>query len=250
MIKILQDLLGKTDIDDRMIEFINKKKGELDENIRTRLTERYGETNIKGVGGDMADGNKKSVFDSILGDSDAPNTGLGEPPIAEETPPAPVEEITEPDPELIWSREEAKKDIAPEVLDYVEDRLLPETRKYKIPDSLAASQWAIEGGRDMAEERPNPFGLMRDGEVLNYGSFEQNVKAYYQTIEGIVSTNLGISREEFNIEDYTADELLYYLQFQEDGTEGKQRYEAHKADPGTYIEMNKNMSEWRYYSSL
>lgn len=143
-----------------------------------------------------------------------------------------------------WSQEQAGAEVNPNVANYIEGTLLPVTRKFGIPDVLASSQWAIEGGRN---PKNNPFGLVRNGEVLNYGSLEDNVRAYDETLRDIISTNMGINPASFKYDDYTPDTLLYYLQFQSNGQPGIKRYEAHMPNPQYYIDMNHAMPEWRKY---
>lgn len=143
-----------------------------------------------------------------------------------------------------WSEEQRKSDIRPDVASYADNTLVPAAQSRGIPPALLVSQWAVEGGRNIKD---NPFGLMRNGEVLNYGSLDDNIRAYDETLRDIISTNLGVSKDEFKYEDYTPEQLLFFMQFQADGTPGKKRYEAHMEDPADYINMITNMPEWRYY---
>jgi hypothetical protein len=146
-----------------------------------------------------------------------------------------------------WSKEEVKKNIRPDVQNYLDNKLLPLTREYGIPDSLAATQWALESGRDINEEKPNPFGLMRNGALLNYGGLGENVRAYAETIRNIVGTNMHVNPEELNMNNLNADTILYYLQHDLNGGPGKLRYEAHMENPKNYMDLSRSLAEWRYY---
>ena len=169
-----------------------------------------------------------------------------------------MEEITEPeadDPYGEWREEQRNTtEVRPDVLDFLDNKWLPLTSESKIPNQLSAAQWAIEGGRNT--EIDNPAGLKRGGEVLDYGDLADNAEAYTDTVIDIAATNMGIPLEEFNIEDYDVEEILYHLQFQSNGEWGIKRYEDSlkdkdgNYDPQLYIDMVHDMPEWRYYSSL
>jgi len=64
---------------------------------------------------------------------------------------------------------------------YLDSTLLPLTRQHKVPDKLAASQAAQEGGRKL--DTTNPFGLMYKGKVMQFPNLEAGVKAYARTLE-------------------------------------------------------------------
>ena len=139
-----------------------------------------------------------------------------------------------------WTKEQLRADIRPEVADYLDNKLIPMVKE--VPPAIAASQWAIEGGRNV---KANPFGLMRNNQVLNYGDIKDNIRAYEETVKNIVSTNMG---KDVNLRDLDPETILHFLQFQANGQPGKKRYEAHMPDPQSYIDMIHAMPEWRYYS--
>ena len=272
----LDQLLNKTDVDERMAAFINNKKEALDEKLRAKLTERYGETNIKGVGGDMLDGSKESYLGNLLSDQPTSDVGLGEPPVTE-APPAPVEEITEPETVEGWMQEQSVSEADPTFIEHAENTFLPHTRNGSVPDALAASQGAIEGGRNL--EIDNPFGHKKGGEVLDYGNAEDNAKAYVQTVKNLFAYNKGLYHwvEESDVEGYKwleenidlsehdIEDVLWHLQFTnvpenyddakknpKDPVRGvpnasNKRYEGHREDPQHYIDMIHLMPEWRHY---
>jgi hypothetical protein len=216
-------------------------------------TERFFDEESERVIREMEERKRQEMGVSDVGGGTAYAQEPVQGPIQSETEPPATIESTE-DPKMTWSREEAKKEILPEVIDYAENKLFKETDKWNLPRSLSASQWGIESGRDTTDSQPNGFGLLRDGVLVNYGSFENNVRAYAQTVASIASTNMGqpidvsddAAVKEF-LGSHDAETLLYHLQLQSNGEAGIQRYEASLPTPQDYIEMNHNMPEWRYY---
>ena len=141
-----------------------------------------------------------------------------------------------------WTEEQKKAGIRQDVVSYLESSWLPLTRKFGVPDAISASQWAIESGR---QPKDNPVGLMRGGQLLDYGTLEDNARAYAETIRDIVSTNMG--KDVDDLKSLEPETILHFLQFDQSGKSGKKRYEGHMPNPQHYIDMIMAMPEWRYY---
>jgi hypothetical protein len=132
----------------------------------------------------------------------------------------------------------APSGINPEVKAYLEKEILPRTRKLNIPDALAASQWATEGGRVQGNPQNNVFGLMANDALIQYPSLDRNINDYALTIRNILAAK-GKKLENMRY----PKKILLKLQ------EGdKPRYEAHNEDPMTYVNTVMNTPEWRQYA--
>ena len=119
--------------------------------------------------------------------------------------------------------------------DFLSKEILSRTRKYNIPDALAASQWAVESGRSTSSDINNYFGL---GPHIKYNSIDDNVRDYALTLKNILAAK-GKKIENMKY----PKKILLKLQ------EGdKPRYEAHNPDPMTYVNTVMNTPEWRQYA--
>lgn len=119
--------------------------------------------------------------------------------------------------------------------DFLTKEILPRTRKYNIPDALAASQWAVESGRSTSSDINNYFGL---GPHIKYNSIDDNVRDYALTLKNILAAK-GKKLENMKY----PKKILLKLQ------EGdRPRYEAHNPDPMTYVNTVMNTPEWRQYA--
>lgn len=119
--------------------------------------------------------------------------------------------------------------------DYLEKEVLPRTRKYGIPDALAAGQWAAEG-RFVNPKNNNWFNLMYDGKVHPYQSLDNHVADYALTLKNLLK-NQGIditSKKD-------AMEILKLLQ------SGKTRFEGHQPDPQHYVNLVSSTPEFKKY---
>lgn len=143
-----------------------------------------------------------------------------------------------------WMDEQRKAPIREDVKGYLDTTLLPVTRKYGIPDFLAAAQWAVEGGR---QQKNNPFGLMFNGQLHPYQSLENAVRDYDLTLRSILADNAGISVDQFNYSDFRPDELTRLLQERANGEVSTHRYEGHSSNPRQYGPLLRSVSEWQYY---
>ena len=117
---------------------------------------------------------------------------------------------------------------------FLETQLLPITRKYGIPDKLAAAQWAIETGRNTNRADNNYFGI---GPGWKFTSIEENVKVYARSLKTI------IARKGLDFDEIKHDPYLVLVKLQE----GNYRYEGHSDKPLEYIELVSGMNEWRIY---
>jgi len=116
---------------------------------------------------------------------------------------------------------------------HILNTILPLTRECGLPDSLVASQWAVESGRAQESKINNFFAL---GPHIVYPSLERNVSDYCLTVINIARKN-GLIIDSTT----TAYEILLALQ------SGNTRYEAHNEDPMTYVWTVSNTPEWRQY---
>lgn len=165
-------------------------------------------------------------------------------------------------------------EMRPQDIKYLEETLLPLTRKYNIPDQLAASQWAIEGGRKTTGiQATNPLGLLWEGKLHPYETLENAVADYDRTLRSIFGYNKGLVEgkgvmPEIDFTQYTPEDIAWTLMFTdladrratELNAEGKPdplygdpsasgyRYEAHSEIPD-YVSLLKKTPEWKYFSN-
>lgn len=129
-----------------------------------------------------------------------------------------------------------QESLKPEYQKFLEDEIFPITRQYNIPDAVAASQWAMEGGRVTSNAQNNPWGLMSGGKILQYPSMEASTRDYALTIQNILKA------KGYDVSNTDAFSVLLALQ-QGD----KPRYEAHNEDQYQYVRNLVNTPEWRTY---
>lgn len=179
----------------------------------------------------------------------------------EEPIPGPVTEPLYPESGMAdYIRGQRASGIDPVAQQYLESTLLPLTRELGIPDAVAASQWAIEGGRN---QMANPFGLLRGGQLIPYQTLDEAVRQGYDlTLRDLVARNAGVPYEQFSYSDFTPEELIKYLQYsdlpeqqivnpQDPGygtaNAARTRYEAHSPLPFEYLDLLMSTPEWRQY---
>lgn len=119
--------------------------------------------------------------------------------------------------------------------DYIEDEVLPRTRRYGIPDALAAGQWAGEG-RFINPENNNLYNLMYDGKLHKYQNLDTNIADYALTVKNILKRQ---GKDLKDVQD--AMDVLKLLQ------SGKTRFEGHNPDPNTYIDLVSSTPEFKKY---
>jgi hypothetical protein len=130
------------------------------------------------------------------------------------------------------------QDLPPASNNYLESQVLPRTRKYGIPDALAAGQWAAEG-RFVEPQNNNWFNLMYGGKVHPYQNLDTQTADYALTINNLLKNQ---GKDLKDIKDPV--EVLRLLQ------SGKSRFEGHQADPQSYVNLVSNTPEFqRYYKS-
>lgn len=117
---------------------------------------------------------------------------------------------------------------------YVEQTILPLTRKEGLPDELVAGQWAGEG-RFVNPENNNLFNLMYGGKLHKYQNIPNNIADYALTIKNIVK---GKGKD---INKMDALEILKTLQ------EGNTRFEGHNKDPKQYVDLITSTPEYKNY---
>lgn len=188
-------------------------------------------------------------------------TSLGWTIPGNEPVPGPVAEPLYPDSGMSeYIQGQRSSGIDPAAQQYLESTLLPLTRELGIPDSVAASQWAIEGGRN---QMANPFGMLRGGELIPYQTLDEAVSQGYDlTLRDLVSRNAGVPYEDFSYSDFTPEDLIKFLQYSDQegqdvinpqdpgyGTPGvaRTRYEAHSPLPFEYLDLLTSTPEWRQY---
>lgn len=156
--------------------------------------------------------------------------------------PTPIMQQPSPDvsptPPPVYPTNTPQTDLAGEIRNFLETNIFPITRKFNIPDALAASQWATEGGRSMGNEANNLFGILDpsgSGKLVQYPSIDRNVEDYALTVNNILK-NKGIdtSTNAYNV--------LMGLQ-----TGDRPRYEAHNPNQWDYTQTVMNTPEWRTY---
>jgi hypothetical protein len=125
------------------------------------------------------------------------------------------------------------KNLSNEQRTFLENTVFPITRGRNIPDALAASQWAEEGGRRIASPINNLFGL---GPGIKYPTMEAGINAYADTLHKI------LNKKGYTVEDLgDAYQILMKLQ------EATPRYEGDNDDPYSYTHNIMNTPEWKYY---
>lgn len=117
-------------------------------------------------------------------------------------------------------------------IQWLEEKVLPITRKAGLPDALPAGQWAIEGRK----KDSSMFNLMFNGQVHTYENTENNVNDYVRTVTNILK-NKG-----YDISKMTdPKQILTALQ------EGKTRFEGHSKDPMDYVKISSDTPEYKHY---
>lgn len=193
----------------------------------------------------------ENLLRNIFGTYSVQGSGMNEPipPMKDEVVPSQVV-LQNPDTEFAdYIRSQASADAAPENIYYLVNNVLPLTRKYGIPDAVAAGQWAAEG-RFMRPSNNNYWNLMwrnspeEDLRVWPYENIENNVRDYDLTLRNLASLGLGISQDQFGYDKYAPDEIIRAIQ------SGPQRFEMHSPYPTEYIDLVLNTPEYRYFAGL
>ncbi len=127
--------------------------------------------------------------------------------------------------------------VHPDFANFVNEQLLPLTRKYGIPDAVAAAQAAHESGygSSMAGNN-NYFGLKAHSYAgfANFDSLEAAVKYYAETLAALAGNNL----ETFKNNPMG---LINAIQ------SGTSHYEGNNPDPMQYIYDTTNNPYWQAY---
>lgn len=137
---------------------------------------------------------------------------------------------------------QANSNANPSNIEYLNSVVLPLTRKYGIPDELAAGQWAAEG-RYVNPETNNFWNLMYGGQVHPYENMDNMARDYDLTLKDIMSRNMGKDKESFNYGDYDVMTLLNALQSGQSGN-----FEGHSPRPLEYVDLVSNTPEFRYFA--
>ena len=134
----------------------------------------------------------------------------------------------------------------PNSADYLETTVLPITRKYNIPDAIAAGQFAAEGrGQHKYAQNPynNPFNInavdSNPNAAYRYATPEQGVEAYADLISNKYRQAL------------ETDDLVKALEYiQNSGYAGDPQTYQQRSDNGynSYVDFIMNTPEWKYYS--
>ena len=132
--------------------------------------------------------------------------------------------------------------IHSEFADILNNRILPITRQYGIPDAMAASQAAHESGygtSDAAQKNNNFFGLMHFDKntgtrsIHYFATPEESAHFYGQTVKAIVP----------NLEQYKTATLSALKALQS----GKQKYEGDNPNPMQYVYDVSQNPYWQAY---
>jgi len=141
-----------------------------------------------------------------------------------------------PTPQPIKAQAPTPTEIPEDRMKFLEENVFPITREHGIPDAVAATQWAVEGGRKTESPINNLFGLGGTS-LIPYKNLQDNVRDYALTVVNILK-NKG-----YDIKNMTADDVVKALQ-----SGDKPRYEAHNPDPLTYVRTLTNTPEWRQFN--
>jgi len=132
--------------------------------------------------------------------------------------------------------------INPDFEKILNEVIFPITRQAGIPDSVAAAQAAVEGGRaqsDAAQRLNNYYGIMDwpngQRQLKAFNSPQESVQAYVNTVKKLVP-NVGQLPDDLSV--------LEALQ------SGPQRYEGDQEDPMAYVRTVTNTPEFRRYMRL
>lgn len=123
--------------------------------------------------------------------------------------------------------------LSPVVTNWLETNVFPTTDKLGIPRSVAASQWAVEGGRRTESPINNFYGI---GPNWKFDNVQDNVHTYGNTILNILKA------KGYNIQGLSPLQVVQALQAGQ-----SPRYEGHNPDPQTYVQTVTGTPEWRYY---
>lgn len=150
---------------------------------------------------------------------------FGAPPQPTPTPQQPT-----PTPQMM---PQSRGALPQQTVDFLEHNVFPITDGLGVPRALAASQWAVEGGRQITSPINNFYGI---GPGWQFNNTQENVHTYANTVLNI------LKQKGYNPAQMNPTQMIQALQA---GT--KPRYEGHNANPQTYVDTVTNTPEWRYY---
>lgn len=124
---------------------------------------------------------------------------------------------------------------------FLETEILPRTRKHGIPDSLAASQWALESNRQVHRPGHNYWGIMqwdkdRVRSLRTFSTLDDAIAMYAGTIKSILKRK-----------GYTYDPNEDPISILKKLQEGTPRYEGDNEDTMIYVNHISSLKEFSYY---